>query len=338
MSWDVSKSHRGLTRVDVMSKGVVVAEDVPILGGSVSEDWVSGGRMTCSLSVDQSRDWSRWRDLPGLEVQIFSGVSGGNGMEILFPWGVFPVRVSRDQFPPKPLTVQGSDRWQWVVSSDFPAPTESWPGEIRRVVSELVDSSQVYPYQTVVTATGQSWVQPVLWDKSKSETAIALADSIGAEVFYDRSGVPLVQNRTSTEGPALSLGTVLSVSPQEDGDPVNVVTVTGTGQDAPSVTVAITNSAHPAYRWNLGYDRVKRISSNQVTTAEQARDAAAAALERESLRSLTWTVDVIPDPSRSVGQTCDISDIGIGLDRVATQKISFVLGPKPSMSLTVGAL
>lgn len=334
---DVSRSHCGLTLVDVMSKGVVIAENVPILGGSITEDWVSGVRMTCSLNVEPSRDWTQWRELPNLEVRVFSGVDHV-GSETLFPWGVFPVRVSRDEIPAKALIVQGSDRWQWTLSSDFPAPTESWPGEIRRVVADLVNNSQIYPSHAVVTATGQSWVQPVLWDKSKSETAITLAESIGAEVFYDRTGVPLVQNRTSVLGAPLSSDVVLSMSPQEDGDPVNVVTVSGSGQDAPSVTVAISNPSHPAYRWTLGYDKVKRISSNQVTTAEQARDAAMAALERESLRSLSWVLNVIPDASRAVGQVCDVSDLGLGVDQVATQKINFTLGPSPSMSLTVGVL
>lgn len=341
MRHDVARSHRGVTRVDVLSKGQVVVDDAPILGGQVTEEWVSGTRLTCSLSVEPSRDWLRWRDLPDLEVRVWSGLDRG-GSQTLYPWGVFPVRVSPASRPSKALTVQGADRWQWVLNSDFPGPTGSWSGEIRRVVADLVDYSQIYPALTVVEATRADWVQPVLWDKSKSETAISLADSIGAEVFYGRDGVPMVRDRRSSVGPALSddpvSGTVLSVTPQEDGDPVNVVTVTGSGQDAPSATVSITNSAHPAYRWTLGYDKVKRVTDSQVTTAEQARDAAAAILERESLRSFSWVVEVVPDPSRAVGQVCGVSALNLGLGTLVTRKVAFTLGPKPSMTLTMGAL
>ena len=335
---DVSRGHDGATRVEVWSKGQVVEPDAAVLGCSVTEEWTSGVRMTCALSVEASSDWLRYRALPDLEVKVLSGL-WWRGEPQLTSWGVYPVRVSPPTRPRSELKVTGSDRWQWVINSDFPRPTQSWSGEIRRVVGNLVDYAQIYPSHTLVEANRQDTVQPVLWDKSKSETAITLADSIGAEVFYDRDGIPIVRDRHTTAGPALTDDVVLSVTPEEDwSEVVNIVTASGSGDAFEPVTVAITNPAHPAYRWNLGYDKVYKYSSSQLTTAEQARDAAAAMLERKSLPGVGWTMPVIPDPTRAVGQLCDTSGLDIGQASLVVRKISFTMWPKPAMTLTMGAV
>lgn len=331
--------------MEVYSRGQLVSGDAEVLGGEVVEKWVTGLRSTLSLSVDPSPEWLGWFKLPGLEVKPFSGLGWGS-TEALLPLGVFPVLPPQLSLPKSAISVQADDRWQGVDplgDFGFTVPTTPYEGQIRYSIGVLVgEVAQPWALPPNITASSDALVVPGLWDKSRAQVIIALADSIGAEVFYDRDGFLVVRDRDAAAGVALSDGddgTVLSVTTTQDFSSVyNAVAVSGSNNDAPfpPVVVAITDRNHPAHRSNMGFERVLKYSSPLLSNQFQAIQAGQTLLEKHAAAALSWTVTCIPDARIKAGDVFPLTTQEWGTVMVSVQEVRHPLG-EGVQTLTLGA-
>jgi hypothetical protein len=333
-------------RVEVYSRGQLVSGDAEILGGEVTEKWVTGLRSTLSLTVDPSPEWLGWFKLPGLEVRPYSGIGWGS-TETLLPLGVFPVLPPQLSLPRSAVSVQADDRWQGVDplgDFGFTVPTTPYEGRIRDAIGTLVNEvAQDWAPPASITATSPAMLVPGLFDKSRGQVILALADSIGAEVFYDRDGLLVVQDRDAAPGVALSdgdNGTILTVTTTQDFSGVyNAVAVSGSNNDAqfPPVVVAITDRNHPAHRSNIGFQRVLKYSSPLLSNQAQAIDAGQTLLEKHAAAAMSWTVTCIPDARIKAGDVFPLTTVEWGTVMVTVQEVHHPLG-EGVQTLTLGAV
>lgn len=344
--WDVSRGHDAVCRVEVWSRGELVNGDAPILGGEVTEKWVSGIRWSLSLQVEPTAEWLSWFRLPWLEIRVYSGLSWGED-EFLVPMGRYPVLPPSVLLPSQAVTISADDHWSSVVTATFVFPYGFGPGtslggEIRNVAGfliEQVQSAERHFAPVIITASSTAPVTSGVWD-DRSKAILDLVESIGAEAFYDRAGRPRVQDRVATVGAPLVDGvdgTVVSIASTEDWSQVyNVVSVTSSNNDTPfyPAVVAITDTSHPAHQANIG-PRVLKYSSPLLSTQAQGFQAGATLLSKKSAPALSWQVTAIPDARRAAGDLCSVStDLGDFMATLQEVKTPLMGG---GQTMTLGA-
>jgi hypothetical protein len=345
--WDVSRGHDAVSRVEVWSRGELVSGDAPILGGEVTEKWVSGIRWSLSLQVEPTTEWLSWFKLPWPEIRVYSGLSWGED-EFLCPMGRYPVLPPSVSLPSQAVSITVDDHWSSVISGTFAFPYGFGPGTpygglIRDLAGVLIEEVQIaeqHVAPVVVTASSDAPVPSGVWD-DRSKSILDLVESIGAEAFYDRNGRPRVQDRVTTVGAPLvdgENGTVVSIASTEDWSQVyNVVTVMPSNNDASfyAAVVAITDINHPAHQANIG-PRVLKYSSPLVSTQEQGFQAGWSLLAKKSAPALSWQVEAIPDARRAAGDLCLVStDLGDFMATLQEVKTPLVGGVQ---TMTLGAV
>lgn len=331
MSWDVpdrwNPGYSGKPKVTIMviSEGSYVATTSDFLGGSVTERWASGVRSSLSLTVAPTPQWLQWFALPRLELQVFSGFDWVTS-EFLCPLGIFPVDPVPPSLPASQVTVSAQDRWQNIVLDDF-AYTQSSMAylrsdlyetsvPIRDAVARMIDQTDLGP-ETVVSASRSDALPNVMLQKTRDATIKELVESIGAEAFVDRQGVPQVRDRASQPGRPISDGnggTLLGITESWDyQETFNRVGVSTSNTDSVffPVFVEITDTTHPAH-WSKMRKRTMRYSSPLLTNADQALAAGRTLLAQKSSVARSWSVECIPDPSRMPGDVVTVtSDLGV---------------------------
>lgn len=353
--WDVSSrwlEGRPFTRVDLWQRDYVLASDVPIREGSVTESWKTGVRSTLSLSVEPSPEWLAWLAEPDLEILPYAGFDYGLTQELV-PLGVFPVLFPGVSAPLKAISLSGQDHWQYVVSAKFLFPTMSYPGLIRDVAAQLaaelgLGAPRLHPvtmepaYVPLVTASSAAEMTPVLWDRSRSDVVAQLVESIGAEAFINRYGQPEVRDRVTQPGRDLSDGSggaVISVDSAVDwSDVINSIAVTSSksGVVFDPAIVEITDPTHPASNFNIG-PRYDAWSSPLMEDRAQAMLAAQSILLRRSSAARSWSVQCMPDPARMPGDEFTLTTAAHGANRVAVQEVTHPLG-EGTQTVKLGAV
>lgn len=341
---DLSRSHRGINRVEVWSRGDgLLSSDVEIIDGTVTDRYLTGIRRSLSLSVPPSSQWLRWAKLTDLEVRVFSGFTFG-GSDVLVPLGRFPISPPAVALPATAISISADDYWSWVKNRDFLYPFPVGPGTFydgltKDIMAYLIE--EVLLGKPVNTATSQAVLPSMVVDKSRTQTIFDGLESIAAEGFFDRDGQPVVRDRVPTVGLPLSDGedgTVISVTSTQNWDEVfNEVGVTSSNNDTKffTVTVQITDPAHPAH-WSgsLGHKGFK-YSSPFLASEEQGRAAGVALLAKKASPALSWSVTAVPDPFRDAGDRITVTT-GLGTVDAVIQEITHSLTGK-AQTMTLGA-
>lgn len=338
--WEVSKSHHGVTRVEVWSQGSLVEPDAPIIDGEVTDKWVTGLRRTLNLVVPPS--WLKWLDLPGLEIRPYSGLRWGLS-EFLCPLGRFPLLRPGVSLPSAAISITTDDYWSQVALDDFVWTQPSYSHlKVKDAVAVLMGESGITVNPDLVTATSTVMVPDMLWDKSRAETIATLLESIGAEAFVDRDGYGIVRDRTVgpfgsplTDG---DNGTLVTVKNEPNWANVfNVVSAASSNQDVhfDAVIVAIDDPAHPAH-WSRIRRRSKRYTSPLLMDRAQATVAAQTILDKSALPALNWQVTCYADVSRDAGDQV-VASCDFGTVTAVIQEITHPLLGKPQ-TMTLGAL
>lgn len=340
--WDVSRSHTGVSRVELWSHGQLLTDDLPILGGSVSEKRVTGVRASVSLLVDPSPQVYQWMQLPALEVRPYSGLSWGTS-EFLCPLGRFPLLPPKLDLPlPQGgLQVDSDDAWRFMVQYKLPWAWVSYEGSVVNAAIRLVQDIDLP--DPIVTATSVMELPSVIWDKDKTahDIMVSLMDAIGGEAFFNRDGRMVIQDRVNVPGAALTdgpTGTVGAVGTTQDWSEVyNEVWVSSSNNDVhffPEFAM-ITDPTHPAYKDNGLGRKSFTYSSPFFMDKESAAAAAPALLARKSEAALGWSVTAVQDVSRMVGDVGLVStDLGQVTAVVSEAKHDLV---GPAMTLVLGA-
>ena len=212
----LSYSHVTVTRVSAYnSEGNPIpdCDDIPITDGSVTVDWGSLVRRTCTVTVG---DW-RYESLLqpyGTQLFIQKGVRFPNGQIVWCPLGYFRIESITDAWPKGAITITGVDRSR--VISDYPFLHPDQPSTIASVAFEiqrLIASG----FELPPTAAYYGGAVPLLLDQSSGAASVVyqnidaknpkvwmlgdsrwqgiadLALSVGCEVFFDPLGQPTLR-------------------------------------------------------------------------------------------------------------------------------------------------
>jgi hypothetical protein len=245
--------------VDATYKGSPVRLGLQPVGGSVVDTIKPGVRRT--LSLDLAPDPGLYDALTpfGTVLTVTARVRYTNQSAATIPMGVFDIDSSSVAEGGGKLSLTAPDFWVRVQRAKFAQPTASTPGAT--VVSQIVSLLQGAlgaSATIVVTASNTSAVVPSLtWDSDRAQAIIDLATSIGAWVYFDRTGTCTVADlpRSSPSADwlidASASGVMLSSTRSQDRTHTyNVVVVdssSAAGAAFPVQTVWDNDSASPTY-------------------------------------------------------------------------------------------
>jgi hypothetical protein len=309
-------SHFIVNTVEVWEAGNLLGR-LPISSGSVTDAWVSGTRRSISMTT-QATDPVKSMIHPGVELRPYSGIDYRSGPLELLALGCFPVTDDIDTSRPnQPLTLNCQDRWQLVYAADFVTPRSTNPALtiVAQVVQFLVEVGQWTASQIDMQFTSSVPVVAQTFDTSPGGRATACIDllkTIGAEVFVNRQGNPVIRYRQAAGSPAAVFAPGVRQkdlsATRSTANVYNVVYAFSTSIDpafpALSYTARITDPTHPAYpRPGVPIHPIS-LSSPQFTTALQLKNAAQKELSRISREARQISiVPTAPDPSLNASDT-----------------------------------
>lgn len=297
-------SRTVVSEMDIVYNGVVLENDVPLVGGKVDTDRSSNTRYSGSVDMGLYP----WDDLPldayGTRVRLRHGVSSIGTKEVV-PVGEYQIydykRTNRGSLA---LTLKGLE--QFVIESEFIRPRtppygSSTVATIIDLITEVLPSAEVVMLASNdrrITATGA-------WDTDRWGAITQLADSIDAEVFCGYDGRFYVM-----DGPDLGnlaplyrldggdTGVLVEETRSRTRDQVyNAVSVSAQSSDQnvpPAWAWAYDNNPDsPTYFYGPFGQRVRFYSSQFFTTADQCLAYA----QRLLIESLA------PNESLSVGSS-----------------------------------
>lgn len=341
--WDLSQSHFGRCRVDVLSGGETEAEDVEILDGTITEKWVLGLRSSLSLTVEPSASWLAWFQLPKLELRVYAGVTWSLS-EHLTPLGVFMVDPPSPGLPLSTVSLSGSDRWKTIAQNDL---LYKWPGPAGKgseLAARLMIEGGLPEVSVDVTQDVES--PGVLWEGKRHDLIRDYLEPAGNTAFVDRTGLACIRTRASQLGSSLihgQDGTLVSISPSVDLNGVyNAVGAASTKSDAivdPPAFVSITDPSHPAHEDRIGR-RQTLVTSSAIENYGDAYNYARSQLEKLSAPALGWSVECVPDPTRQPGDLIQVTS-ALGTINATVQSVTHPLvvdsGSK-TQKITLGAV
>jgi hypothetical protein len=333
----VTQSHSITSRVTVYTSTNSIYPDLPIAGGQVDLDATSQVRGKATLEVDPAF----WPALPtdllapfGSEAVIEYGIVIPTGIEWV-PLGRFSLDETSRTRPVSgdtSITVSLVDRSQRVAEDRFDAPVQTMSAatcvaEIRRLIQETLGSTV-----PVVDHTGSVQVAPQMEiDRDRWADGVEkLADAIGAEVFFDRSGNGVIRLQpTLTDSPVWTVTTgaadsnLLSMKEVLTRAGVyNRVVASGQRSDGAPPVYAAASDTDPASPTLYGgpFGRKPRFySSPLLTTTDQCAVAAAALLNRVRGTGVQIQLEQLVNPALDPGDVITLVQDGVSTTHIVDQ-------------------
>lgn len=360
----LASSHNAYSRVEVWRAGIPV-EELTLTGsptvsslanvvkgapvfttGSVRATLNSRVARTVTLSVpDWLYPWSNTDLLApwGNELRVFRGIRYGSGEVDEFPVFRGPVTDVKPAGGGL-VTVNGADRSQDVVGSDFPAPSVANVGslvtsEYKRLIIDAVPDATFGVFSDIGAV-----VPPLSYDYSRGAALDGLAKVAGAYWYALANGdfvlryvpwsVPVSTGKTLLTNVG---GTLLSAFPARNRANVwNRVTVSNEPTDGspPSfATVDDTDPTSPTYILGPYGVKAVQVRVTQASTQSGCRSAASAILSRSKSLTQSWTLTCVPDASLELGDPLDVEYVDTsGVLRTAVQLISGFTLPLDAVS------
>lgn len=305
------QSHVVVSHVELLRSGDVIYDGLPVVSGDVTDDSQALIRRRCNLSLPVNDDVMALlpRDHPsdgglwplGNEVKLYSGIRYSNGDEELVPMGVYRIARPVASTANDVVTIDGYDRSRSVSRARFTEPYSISQGTNYAIaIKELVQSRIAWLADEDFLFMDTDHTTPLLVftsDDDPWQMATDMAASLGAELFFDGNGncvlrpepdpaftPPVFEYISGEEATILDMDRDL-----DDEQAYNGVIVTGENTDLLLPVRAEswdTNPDSPTY-YDPDYPSQSVygavpyfITSQYVTTVQQAQDAAAANLTR----------------------------------------------------------
>lgn len=341
----LDESHGMTSRMTIYSPTFGVLE-VPIADGTVEQDATSMVRRTATVQADP-RFWPRSPfDLLspfGAEATIEYGIVLRSGGIEWVPCGRFSLDKSsrkRPQTGSAEVNVNLVDRSARVADDRFEAPVQTVPAalttiEIRRLIHATLGTTLPF-----VDLTGSTQVAAQIeLPRERWEGIEKLADSIAAEVFFDRDGIPTVRPQPTLNDPVVwqvrtgDSGNILTVEDTLDRAGVyNRVIVTG----APGIRVVVSDydlRSHTRFGGPFG-KKPRNYSNPLLTTTQQATAAGAALLARSRGAGVLIAHETLVNPALDPGDVVASVDTDGVLRLHILDKVPIPLSPKGTQTLT----
>ncbi|WP_181009013.1 DUF5047 domain-containing protein [Streptomyces sp. SM12] len=305
--------------MDVLYHGATVAEDVPIVDGSVTVDRGSATRRSLSLTIPDPAD------LPGVETDpyapygqvlaVWRGVRYLDGRTELVPVGRFRVESVSGDVHTGPLTISAPGIESEMQAEPIAGHTATAGSAAAWIQGRL---HYVRPDADLINrATDATWGLPRTTyaagdDRWQAMTDVATAS--GAELYADALGAYVLADVPDPENPGPPVWTVGAgdggvmtsavVDYSADGL-VNRVRVHGenTAEGTPPVVAraTLTDVSNPL-RWGGPFGRRTLHTTSQLATnTGRAQNLARTLLRQHSTRHHTVTVSSVPNPALDAG-------------------------------------
>ena len=360
------QSHTAVCTVDVLRHDELVAADLPVLAGEVTDDSSAVVRRSATVQLAPTQELLDMLAVPppadgglwplGNELRLRAGIQYAPGDVELASLGLF--RVARPQMAVgadgAQLSLTCYDRGRSVSRARFVRPYNVTAGSnYAEVIRALVLSRLQWLTDDDFRFMETSYQTPSLQLTSDDDPwaeAQKMAESIGGELFFDGDGVCVLQPQPDplytppvaaySAGP---LSRVLTITRDlDDEQAYNGVVVVGENTDLPAPVRAVawdTDPRSPTYYdpWNPGasaYGPVPTfISSQYVTTQAQAQAAATANLQRVAGIVEAVEFGAVNNPAHTAGDIVTIKDERIDVDATyVLDSIRMGLGYTATMS------
>jgi hypothetical protein len=330
--------------------------DLPISDGKVSISANSGVRRTCDITLFTTRkldnlvpDTAFDTLAPfGNELKLFRGIEFSNGTIEYIPLGVFvmtDVKI-QDINDGVQISIQGEDRSLIISRAKWTQPYQMVSGSLEDSLTNMLQNRWV-DIETSFAPTNVTVNQIVFGTESSQDPwqdAVSLAQLVGYDLYFDVTGVAVLRPFPSLDGVIIDVryveGTNMTItsldrnmSSKETYNGV-IYTVEGSQVDPPiRVEVWDEDTTSPTYRYGVFGDAPTFITSNVISTAEEAIKAATALLDtyKGAQENISWRG--IVDPTLDVNDIAYISTNGSKVDRVVIiDQLEIPLTPAGSMS------
>lgn len=192
------------TLVSAVHKNLIttVETTLDVEDGTVTDDSTSNVRRSLSLSLPSTQDTWDALDTEGGEITVQQAIRYVDGTVEWVPMGVFIVDVDEIGYSPGgQITINSApDRWGKVQKNTLPPGSRSSvPGnaawqEIQRLVEGAWNGTYTFPGWSNLDTTATTKVGVLVWDDGDREAAILqIAQANSLEVFFDRSGMAVLQ-------------------------------------------------------------------------------------------------------------------------------------------------
>ena len=329
----IRTSHSIVAYVDVLNRGAVIAEDIPVSAGTVTLDGTAEIRGRCTLTI-AGDDWVPLdpADLLapyGNEVRVKRGVRYPDGREELVSLGVFRIDETPVVDPGRNVTVTAFDRSIIVRDSRLEAPwivtsgTE-WTAAITALVDDAGWWTAANPLTKVVaasTSTAPLTVAPEQEDRWKLVTEWSKA--IGYDAWFDGDGVMrlLPVPKYDRLNPMWTVdegeGGVLITAARKwkrDGIFNRVIAIGETATGVYRGVATDDNPASPTYYYGA-FGKVPRwYVSPLIGSANQALSAATAILRKSLGQSSEVSFTALTNPALEPGDLITVQRTALGID------------------------
>lgn len=363
------QNHTAIARVDLLRSGDVIESNIPVLTGDVNADSQALIRRRCDISLPGTEEVLALlpQEFPsngglwplGNELKLYSGIRYPDGTEEMASMGVF--RISRPvaneaSLGERVVTVSGYDRSRSVSRAKFTHPYVITQGTNYSIaIKNLVQSRLPWLADDQFLFMDTNYTTPELvfvMDDDPWDMAVKMAESLGAELFFDGDGNCVMRPEpdpaftpSSFDYIAGEDATISTVTRDlDDEQAYNGVIVTGENSDLPAPVRAEAwdiNPDSPTY-FDPDYPEASQygavpyfISSQYITTQGQAQDAADANLLRVMGIIEKIEFSAINNPAHEAGDVISVGRPELNVSGVyILDSVRMGLGPEASMSGT----
>lgn len=332
-----------ITATDI--DGNVLAENVPVVAGSVRSSLTDRVTRSASFTLDDS--WFPRTALSAFSpyqsvVHITAGTGYGDGTEETFP--IFTGRVwDVSRSPGGSVDFRADDLAADVVGARFEAPEKANTSntilaEIRRLILGGL------PQATFGTDTVMDAGTPVLtWDEDRGQALDDLAAAVGGRWYALGDGRFVVAPFNYTLGTVQQtfidgiqgLMSTATVSQTRDGS-ANSIVVVAERLDGSDPVRVIARDLAPSSPTMFGgrFGRVVQIIKMQTPlSVSEAQTLAATQLGAATALTEQWTSNVVPDYTIEPGDTVRLGYRGYSADQIL-DGVTYPLGTDSAMVLT----
>ncbi|MCX4547276.1 DUF5047 domain-containing protein [Streptomyces sp. NBC_01500] len=319
----LTTDHGLSTKINVLYKGSIVAEDIAFLDGSISVDRGSEVRRSLALSIADPAQFpvsstDRFA-VYGQRLYVETGVQYLDGSIERVPAGSFVITNISGNIHTGPLSITASGLEILLKRALWESAT-STKGFANAAAFLNYQIPAVLPGATFVDSSTLGRTTPLAsktWDANTDTwtTFREVADSVGCELFCDAAGTFRLVDIPDPTNVAVkpvwdvstgAYGVMVSANMELTADGVyNRVVVTGenSADNKPAVkgTASITSASDPLY-FGGPYGKVtKAVSSSLVTTASQAAAMAKALLAKYRAPNRTVALETVPNAALDAG-------------------------------------
>lgn len=181
--------------VDASLGGVPVegATGLTPVGGSIADTTKPGVRRTLSLDLAPEPGLFDLLSPIGTTLTVTCRVEYQNRTTFDIPMGVFDVDSEKLSEGGGVLSVTAPDKWVRIQRARFIGPVSSTRGlDVASQIVALIQGALGADEQVIVNTSNTAPMPVQTWDQDRDQTIINLAASIGAWVYFDRTGVATI--------------------------------------------------------------------------------------------------------------------------------------------------